>query len=120
MQLAINEHTPALYSTCILTLNSKPRKGDFDFPSMWRLMFGACDASCVSQVLAELRQETVEVMPVGARMLVPPEQGAFMAWLARALGVRRTLEVGVFSGYSSTAVALVRDQKHIQFVFGSS
>lgn len=58
------------------------------------------------QVLADLRKETLEAMPIGARMLVPPEQGAFMAWLVRALGVRRALEVGVFTGYSSTAVAL--------------
>lgn len=58
------------------------------------------------QVLADLRAETERVVPVGARMLVPPEQGAFMTFLVQALGVRRAIEVGVFTGYSSTAVAL--------------
>jgi hypothetical protein len=84
-------------------------------------------------------------VPVGARMLVPPEQGAFMGFLVQvchgifvrlhaimrmgqadhcsatgvtgalnicicqlqALDVRRAIEVGVFTGYSSTAVAMV-------------
>lgn len=41
----------------------------------------------------------------GARMQISPEQGAFMALLAELMGVRRALEVGVFTGYSSVAVA---------------
>jgi len=57
-------------------------------------------------VLAELREVTRREVPVGFRMLVPPEQGAFMGWLVAALGVRRILELGVFTGYSSTVMAL--------------
>jgi predicted O-methyltransferase YrrM len=41
-----------------------------------------------------------------ARMQVSPEQGQFMALLARLMGARRCVEVGVFTGYSSLAVAL--------------
>ena len=37
-----------------------------------------------------------------------PEQGRFLAWLAEALSVRNAIEVGVFTGYSSLAVAMVR------------
>mmetsp|Transcript_4540 Transcript_4540/g.13055 ORF Transcript_4540/g.13055 Transcript_4540/m.13055 type:complete len:262 (-) Transcript_4540:537-1322(-) len=54
------------------------------------------------QVLAELREVTRREVPVGFRMLVPPEQGAFMGWLVAALGVRRILELGVFTGHCLT------------------
>ena len=39
-------------------------------------------------------------------MAIGPEQGAFMQVLARAIGARRYLEIGVFTGYSSLAMAL--------------
>src|SRR5690242_1939174 len=41
-----------------------------------------------------------------ASMQTSPEQGQFLHLLARIMGARRTLEVGVFMGYSSTWVAL--------------
>ena len=41
-----------------------------------------------------------------ASMQTSPEQGQFLHWTARAIGAKRTLEVGVFMGYSSTWVAL--------------
>lgn len=40
-----------------------------------------------------------------AMMQIAPEQGHFMALLIRLLGARRTLEIGVFTGYSAMAVA---------------
>jgi caffeoyl-CoA O-methyltransferase len=55
-------------------------------------------------LLAELRAETAT--HPWARMQISPEQGAFMAWLLRLMGARRVLEVGVFTGYSSLAMAL--------------
>src|SRR5688572_16712955 len=56
------------------------------------------------EVLCALRDETASHPE--ARMQIAPEQGQFMAWLVKLLGARRCLEVGVFTGYSSTAVAL--------------
>ena len=41
-----------------------------------------------------------------AAMQISPEQGQFMALLIRLLGARRTIEVGVFTGYSALSVAL--------------
>ena len=41
-----------------------------------------------------------------ASMQTAPEQGQFLHLLARILGARKTLEVGVLMGYSSTWVAL--------------
>jgi caffeoyl-CoA O-methyltransferase len=55
-------------------------------------------------VLRRLREETAS-HPAG-RMQISPEQGQFMAFLVETLGVRRALEIGVFTGYSSTVVAL--------------
>lgn len=55
-------------------------------------------------VLAELRAETSKLPQ--AVMQIGPEQGQFMALLARLTGARRCIEVGVFTGYSSLAVAL--------------
>jgi predicted O-methyltransferase YrrM len=57
------------------------------------------------EVLAELREETSRLKQAG--MQISPEQGRFMAWLVGLLGARRCLEVGVFTGYSSLAVASV-------------
>jgi predicted O-methyltransferase YrrM len=41
-----------------------------------------------------------------ASMQIAPEQGQFMALLVRLMEARRTLEIGVFTGYSTLAVAL--------------
>lgn len=41
-----------------------------------------------------------------ARMQIAPEQGQFMAMLIKLTGARRTIEVGVFTGYSALSVAL--------------
>jgi predicted O-methyltransferase YrrM len=50
-----------------------------------------------------LRAETARLPE--AQMQIGPDQGAFMAFLVRLIGARRTLEVGTFTGYSSLAVA---------------
>ena len=54
--------------------------------------------------LRRLREETEEHPHAG--MQTSPEQGQFLHLMARTAGARRTLEVGVFMGYSSTWVAL--------------
>ena len=55
-------------------------------------------------VLAELRAATAGMKHAG--MQISPEQGQFMALLARLVKARRAIEIGVFTGYSSLAVAL--------------
>lgn len=56
------------------------------------------------EILKELRQETAS-HPM-ARMQIAPEQGQFLALLVQLMGAKKTLEIGVFTGYSSLAVAL--------------
>ncbi|HZP20363.1 MAG TPA: class I SAM-dependent methyltransferase [Bauldia sp.] len=55
-------------------------------------------------VLAELRVLTGKM--ANAQMQIAPEQGHFLAFLARLIGARAALEVGTFTGYSALAVAL--------------
>ena len=55
-------------------------------------------------ILRRLREETA-IHP-RAIMQIPPEQGELLGLLLRAAGARRVLEVGVFTGYSSLAMAL--------------
>ena len=57
-----------------------------------------------SSILRELREETASHPQ--ARMQITPEQGELMSLLIRATGVRKALEIGVFTGYSSLCVAL--------------
>ena len=56
------------------------------------------------RVLQKLREETASHPQ--ANMQISPEQGQFLALLMQLLGGRKTLEIGVFTGYSSLAVAL--------------
>jgi predicted O-methyltransferase YrrM len=55
-------------------------------------------------LLKELREVTANE-PRG-QMQLPPEQGQFLQLLVRLIGAKKCLEVGVFTGYSSLAVAL--------------
>lgn len=55
-------------------------------------------------VLERLAAATQALGPM-ARMQIDAEQGSFLTWLTRALGVRRAIEVGTFTGYSSICIA---------------
>jgi predicted O-methyltransferase YrrM len=54
-------------------------------------------------LFAELRHETAKLPQ--AVMQISPEQGQLMAILVQLMRARRCIEVGVFTGYSSLAVA---------------
>jgi caffeoyl-CoA O-methyltransferase len=55
-------------------------------------------------VLELCRRETARLP--NANMQIAPEQGAFLALIAKLIGARQTLEVGTFTGYSALSVAL--------------
>ncbi|TAK37697.1 MAG: SAM-dependent methyltransferase [Saprospiraceae bacterium] len=55
-------------------------------------------------VQASLRAETMKLAE--SEMQISPEQGQFMQFLVKLMGAKRTLEVGVFTGYSALSVAL--------------
>jgi predicted O-methyltransferase YrrM len=52
----------------------------------------------------ELRAATARLPHAG--MQISPEQGQLMALLAQAIGARRAIEIGTFTGYSALWVAL--------------
>jgi caffeoyl-CoA O-methyltransferase len=56
-------------------------------------------------LLHELVQDTQEKLGRRAGMQIAPEQGTFMTLLARAIGARRAIEVGTFTGYSAICIA---------------
>ena len=55
-------------------------------------------------LLLRLAAETAELGGI-AIMQIAPEQGALMTLLVRAIGARRALELGTFTGYSAICVA---------------
>jgi predicted O-methyltransferase YrrM len=57
-----------------------------------------------ADILKELRQYTHTL--TAAKMQLAPEQGQFLKFLISLLGAKRTLDVGVFTGYSSLVAAL--------------
>jgi predicted O-methyltransferase YrrM len=57
-----------------------------------------------ADLLKQLRIETAK-HPM-SQMQIAPEQGQFMALLVQLIRAKKTLEVGVFTGYSALAIAL--------------
>jgi predicted O-methyltransferase YrrM len=55
-------------------------------------------------VAAKLRQRTATM--ANSSMQIAPEQGQYLAFLAKLVGARTALEVGTFTGYSALWVAL--------------
>ncbi|PPS45939.1 class I SAM-dependent methyltransferase [Chroococcidiopsis sp. TS-821] len=58
-----------------------------------------------AEILTQLRQETAK-HPMG-NMQIAPEQGQFIALLVQLMQAKKTLDIGVFTGYSALSVALV-------------
>lgn len=57
-----------------------------------------------SEVQKLLREQTQKMSM--SQMQISPEQGQFMGLLVEILGARKTLDIGVFTGYSALSVAL--------------
>ncbi|XP_020551838.1 flavonoid 3',5'-methyltransferase-like isoform X2 [Sesamum indicum] len=63
--------------------------------------------------LKELRNATVDKYQFWSLMNVPADEGQFLSMLLKIMNAKKTIEVGVFTGYSllSTALALPDDGK---------
>jgi len=62
-------------------------------------------SSAVDDVRRRLAAETAELGPISV-MQIAPEQSLFTTLLTRAIGARRAVEVGTFTGMSSLSIAL--------------
>lgn len=63
-------------------------------------------------VLQALRATTAQLRQ--GKMVIAPEQAQLLTWLVSLISARTYLEIGVFTGYSSTAMALaLPDNGHI-------
>ncbi|PQJ33944.1 methyltransferase [Salinibacter sp. 10B] len=58
-----------------------------------------------SEIMTRLRKDMAEHPE--SQMQIAPEQAQFFQFLVRLIGARRSLEIGVFTGYSALAVAEV-------------
>lgn len=56
-----------------------------------------------SDLLNRLRLETKK--DSSSIMQIPPEQGQFMALLVKLIGAKKTIEIGVYTGYSTLCVS---------------
>ena len=56
------------------------------------------------RVLKNLREETLTLDEF--QMQISPEQGSFLSFLVNLINAKHTLDIGVFTGYSSLIVAL--------------
>ena len=63
------------------------------------------------EILTKLRRET-DRHPASI-MQISPDQGQFMALLVKLLNAQKTLDIGVFTGYSSLVVALALPESGI-------
>ncbi|PKU75595.1 Putative caffeoyl-CoA O-methyltransferase [Dendrobium catenatum] len=65
------------------------------------------------QLLKDLREETETKIPSRALMSVPPDEGQLLSILLKVMNAKKTIEIGVFTGYSllTTALALPKDGK---------
>jgi predicted O-methyltransferase YrrM len=63
--------------------------------------------------LKQLREATVQKYGFWSRMNVPVDEAQFMSILLKVMNAKKTLEIGVFTGYSllTTALALLPDGK---------
>lgn len=63
-----------------------------------------CRSDANDPVLSDLRAETL-ALGDDSRMLISAEQGTFLSVMTAAIGARRALEVGTFTGYSSICIS---------------
>lgn len=62
-------------------------------------------------ILTKLREQTA-TMSMG-NMQIAPEEGQFLGFLVQLIGAKKTLDIGVFTGYSSLVVAMTLPQDGI-------
>jgi caffeoyl-CoA O-methyltransferase len=79
------------------------RKEHWIEPDVVRYVVG--HSSPPDALVEELVRETRSLLGERSRMQIRPEQSGFLSLIARAIGARRAVEVGTFTGLSALSVA---------------
>ncbi|XP_021638655.2 putative caffeoyl-CoA O-methyltransferase At1g67980 isoform X1 [Hevea brasiliensis] len=88
-----------------------PRKGILQSEALEKYIFETTSYPREQRELKNLREATVNKYGNKSEMSVPVDEGQFLSMLVKIMNAKRTLEIGVFTGYSllSTALALPDD-----------
>ncbi|XP_062157123.1 flavonoid 3',5'-methyltransferase-like isoform X1 [Alnus glutinosa] len=83
--------------------------------ALQKYIFETCAYPREHEQLKELREASVKKYPFLSVMNVPVDEGILLSMLLKIMNAKKTLEVGVFTGYSllCTALALPADGKII-------
>ncbi|XP_008389854.1 flavonoid 3',5'-methyltransferase-like isoform X2 [Malus domestica] len=92
---------------------AKPERRILKNPALLKYIF---ETSCFPrehEQLKQLREATVEKYPFWSLMNVPVDESLLLSMLLKVMNAKKTLELGVFTGYSllTTALALPADGK---------
>ncbi|KAM0962176.1 hypothetical protein ACFX13_021768 [Malus domestica] len=93
--------------------DDRPEKIILKTPALLKYIF---ETSCFPrehEQLKQLREATIEKYAVWSLMNVPVDEGLLVSMLLQVMNAKKTLELGVFTGYSllTTALALPADGK---------
>ncbi|CAI0383381.1 unnamed protein product [Linum tenue] len=88
-----------------------PHKGILQSPALAQYVYETSVYPREHEQLKKLREATVNKYGNLAETAVPVDEGRFLSLLMKIMNPKRTLEIGVFTGYSllSTALALPDD-----------
>jgi predicted O-methyltransferase YrrM len=67
--------------------------------------YGSAHSTPPDELQRELQRVTQEKTGAAARMQIGDDQALLMEMLVRAMGARRAIEIGTFTGYSALAIA---------------
>ncbi|EEF34831.1 caffeoyl-CoA O-methyltransferase isoform X2 [Ricinus communis] len=87
-------------------MNPLPPKGILQSHALEKYIYETSIYPREHEELKNLRETTVEKYGSRSIMSVPVDEGLFIAMLVKIMNARRTLEIGVFTGYSLLATAL--------------
>ncbi|KAL4302282.1 hypothetical protein GQ457_10G028100 [Hibiscus cannabinus] len=90
-----------------------PPKGILKSEALQQYIFNTFAYPREHEQLKEIRAATAEKLPDQSIMGIPVDQGLFLSMLLRLMNAKKTMEIGVFTGYSllATALALPQDGK---------
>ncbi|XP_059463270.1 flavonoid 3',5'-methyltransferase-like [Corylus avellana] len=94
-------------------MGTAPEKTILKSPALQKYILETCAYPREHEQLKELREASVKKYPFLSVMNVPVDEGILLSMLIKIMNAKKTVEIGVFTGYSllCTALALPADGK---------